>query len=375
MKSKALQISIAFIVGFICIYLFVQSIDDWGMVFASMENIHYGWLGIAIFFNILGIYLRAIRWQLFLGEPKVSVTKLFLIANIGFMGNGIFPARMGELIRPFLVWRSTEHTFPKALATIVVERVYDLMGLLLILAFVFIVLPFPVDGTNSIGQELVVERSSAVTDVESPEAGESLLSIDNPLEWIKSLAKYGLVIFFILFTAIGTLTFAPRWSLGVAGKLLSPLPSPLSLKILSAIQSFEQGASTFRNPKEFSFCLFWTMMVWFSITYGELAVLYAFGIDSVSFAGALFLMVGLCFAVMFPQLPGYIGMFQLAVMTILTQTFFIEKSTAGGIAIVMWLTQIPSVVIAGFISLLIMGVSFTDIRKIQTELPKAVEPE
>src|SRR5690606_4839914 len=91
----------------------------------------------------VGMVIRAYRWQSFLGQPKISAGKLYSYANIGFMANGVLPARMGEFIRAFLIWRHTPHPFTTGLATIVVERVFDLMGLLLILGYVFFTFDFP----------------------------------------------------------------------------------------------------------------------------------------------------------------------------------------------------------------------------------------
>ena len=165
MKSKKVQIIIAFTIGFVCLYLFAKD-QDWPAVWSAMKGAHTGWILMAILLSVNSVLIRAFRWQALLGEPKVSVSKLFLIANIGFMGNGIFPARMGELIRPFLVWRYTPHAFSTALATIVVERVYDLMGLLLCLAIVFALFPFPSPPVNSApGSEITL--SSPETDRKS----------------------------------------------------------------------------------------------------------------------------------------------------------------------------------------------------------------
>jgi len=303
-----------------------------------------------------------------LGEPRVPVLRLFLIANIGFMGNGIFPARMGELIRPFLVWRYTPHAFSTALATVVVERVYDLLGLLLCLAIVFAVFPFPVSPPSSASQAPVLSTpgDSGVSD--------EMMNQD-PREFIKGLAELGILVFAGLFSAIAVMSYAPQWSLKAARTLFRPLPVRLTEKLLKAIESFEKGAVTFRQPGAFITCVLWTLVLWFSIAFSELIVLWALGVYNVSMVGSLFIMAGLCFAVMFPQAPGYLGVYHLAVWLILVKTFFIDSTTATAAAWIMWLTQCPPVIAAGFISLLIMGVSFKEIRHVQQEIPEETLPD
>ncbi|MGC9328272.1 MAG: lysylphosphatidylglycerol synthase transmembrane domain-containing protein [Candidatus Hinthialibacter sp.] len=365
MKSRTFQIVIALTFGLVCLYLFARG-QDWAAVWEAMKGAHLGWALLAAILSVNSILIRAFRWQALLGKPRVSVPKLFLIANIGFMGNGIFPARMGELIRPFLIWRATPHKFSTALATIVVERVYDLMGLLLCLAFVFAVFPFPVDQASTAGAAL--EISVPADGGVSPDMMDQ-----DPQEFIKGLAKLGVFVFAALFGAIAVMSFAPEWSLKIARIFFQPLPAGFSEKLLKAIESFEMGAVSFRKPGSFFYCVMWTLILWVSIAFSELVVLWALGVDSVSMIGALFIMAGLCFAVMFPQAPGYIGVYHFAVQLILVKTFFLDSTTATAAAWIMWLSQVPPVILSGFISLLIMGVSFKEISHVRDEVAETLQ--
>ncbi len=354
MKSRKVQILLAVLIGVTCLVLFICGMD-WKEVIAAIAGANYGWVLAAVFIGYLSMLIRAIRWQSFLGDPKVTIGKLFLIMNIGFMGNGVFPARMGELIRPFLAGRYTDHRFSKALATIVVERIFDLLGLLVILAYVFYVFPFPIDpASNTVSEEI-----AALAGTEQ----------SNVILYVKEFAKYGVFAFIILFSAIGVLTYAPNWSLKVSAWMLKPLPVSFSSKLLHMIKSFEDGASTLRRPLSFLFCLALTLLLWLTIAYSELLILWAFGVTEVGFNGALFFMVGLCFAVMFPQLPGYIGVYQGAAVLLLTSAFLVDKDIAGAVALVMWFSQVPPVIILGFVSLLIMGISFREISHVREEIP------
>ena len=359
MKSKKIQIIIALAIGLGCLYLFAKD-QNWSEVWLAMKGANPGWILLAVILSVNSILIRAFRWRMLLGEPKVPVVKLFLIANIGFMGNGIFPARMGELLRPFLVWKMTPHAFSTALATIIVERIYDLMGLLLILAFVFTVFPFP----SMQGQPAELAASA-----QGSQLTQDIMNTD-PRDYIQGLAKLGVLIFIAMFSAIAVMSYAPQWSLKIARIIFNPLPTGISDKLLKAIESFEKGAVTFRKPLEFLYCVMWTIVLWVSIAFSELLILWALGIDTVGMTGALFLMAGLCFAVMFPQAPGYIGVYHFAVQLILVKTFLIDSTIATAAAWIMWLSQVPPVIVSGFVSLLIMGVSFKEISHVREEIPE-----
>ncbi len=367
MKSKKIQITIAILFGALCLVLFWNSVEDWSEVWAAMKQAKWRYLIVAVMVQYLSMLIRAMRWQSFLGDPKVPLIRLYLITNIGFMSNGVLPARMGELIRPFLVWRYTQHAFPTAVATIVVERVFDLLGLLLILALVLWIAPFPVMES---GPDVELKN-----DVPTSEIEEQIDLPSDPLEWVQGVALMGIVLFLVLFSFISLMTYAPIWSLRVATKILSPLPTKISKPLLQAVVSFEKGASTFRRPSSLFYCLFLTLFLWVSMAFGELVVLWALGITKVSMGGALFLMIGLCFAVMFPQLPGYIGTFQFATWIILHRTFFVESNVAGAAAWVLWLSQVPPVILLGFICLVIMGVSFKEISHVREHLPREIQEE
>lgn len=360
MKSKQIQLIIAILIGLACLYFFAQG-KNWGEVWDAISHAHMGWIFVSVVMGFVAMYIRALRWQSFLGEPRVGTGLLFMIMNIGFMGNGVLPMRMGEFIRPILAGRLTPHKFSSALATIIVERVFDLMGILLCLSFVLIVYTFPeVSPIN--GETLVIE-------VQSEDGVQTVEINDDPMAMVQNFAWFAILIFSVLFASITMLTYAPQISFKLAELCFKPLPQGISSKLLGMVVAFEEGASTFRRPASFLYCLILTMLLWFAIAYSELVLLWAFDVTHISFTGALFIMVSLCFAVMFPQLPGYIGMYQLALTSVLVQLFHVDTDTSGGIAIVMWMCQIPPVIVAGFICLFIMGISFSEISHIKPKDP------
>lgn len=389
MKSHKVQFIVSILIAGVCLYFFVKGMD-WDKVRASMTGANYIFVSISCVFTCLSILLRALRWQWFFGKPWISIHKLFLISGIGFMGNGVLPFRMGELVRPFLIWRFTHHKFSTALATIVVERIFDLMGLLLILVFVLYMFPFPtpmavinnpnltiadsktIASVETGSSQTIQEATSALTETDAP---PSVISETDPRQFIQKFGFLGFLVFIGLFSAICVMSYAPVWSLRIADRLFKPLPASISSKLLKAIESFELGASSFRSSTAFFYSIVWTMVLWISIAFSELLILWAFKINNVGMIGALFIMLGLCLAVMFPQLPGYIFVYQMAVKLMLVSTFNVEENVAVAAAMVMWLTQVPVVIALGFICLPLMGLSFKDISHVRSEMSASNDDE
>src|SRR5574342_698101 len=109
--------------------------EFWGAV----KQANYWWLlpGIAVYF--VGVWVRAWRWHYLLGPiKKVPTATMFPITTIGYMGNNIYPARAGEVLRAVILKRKEGVSVSASLATIIVERIFD--GVVM-LAFVFVNLP------------------------------------------------------------------------------------------------------------------------------------------------------------------------------------------------------------------------------------------
>ncbi|HFE67572.1 MAG TPA: flippase-like domain-containing protein, partial [Chloroflexi bacterium] len=118
-----------------------------GDVWSSMRSANYIWIipGILVYF--LAVWARTWRWDYMLRPFKqIPLVRLFPVVVIGYMGNNVYPFRAGELLRSFVLRERETVPMSGSLATIIVERVFD--GLVMLI-FVFVALPFtPIPGDN-----------------------------------------------------------------------------------------------------------------------------------------------------------------------------------------------------------------------------------
>ena len=106
-------------------------------VISSFKEMDYIYILPAIVLILLGYVFRAYRWQALLESSlKVNVGGLYSPMMVGFMGN-FLPARAAEILRPYLLSKKYNITFAAAFASIVVERLFDMIILLLIFIWVF----------------------------------------------------------------------------------------------------------------------------------------------------------------------------------------------------------------------------------------------
>jgi uncharacterized protein (TIRG00374 family) len=136
-RSIRLLIGIAISAFFIYLTLPSLHLPD---VLASLRTANYWWIlpGVAVY--MVGLWVRAWRWHYTLRHLKaVPVQQLFPLVCIGYFGNNVYPLRAGEVIRSYVLKRSQDISITSSLATVIIERVFDGLTMLL---FVFLALPF-----------------------------------------------------------------------------------------------------------------------------------------------------------------------------------------------------------------------------------------
>lgn len=85
---------------------------------------------------VASAYIQAVRWKTIvkpLGD--YSAWQTFKSVTIGHWFNAVLPARMGELARPFHFAKKNHLPFSTVLATTVLERIFDMLAVLLLAVF------------------------------------------------------------------------------------------------------------------------------------------------------------------------------------------------------------------------------------------------
>lgn len=250
-------------------------------VWDALQTAKYWWLlpGVAVY--MVGLWVRSWRWHYLLRPLKaISTLKMFPIVTIGYMGNNIWPARAGEILRAVVLKRREGVPVSASLATVIVERVYD--GVVM-LAFIFLNLPEVARLTGDSG----------------------FLGKIN----IRSLALWGsgafigaLVVFLLaaMFPAV-TGRLVDR----AAGKFI---PLRYRQKTLDLAHRFLSGLESLRSPQEALMIFVTSVIIWLLETAKYWFVMHAFPFQ-VSFF-TLLLMNGIVnLTTTLPSAPGYIGTF------------------------------------------------------------------
>jgi len=259
-------------------------------------------------------------------EPlgPTSFASAFRATAVGFAASTVLPARAGELIRPYFLARQSRHgqhermSATGAFATIILERLLDLVTVLVLLAlYVF-----------------VFDRDLAVT---NPQAIVWL-------KWIGAIAALGsLTALVVLFVVAGD----PGRLRRTLERLERVVPSTLAGLIARVAEKFARGLGAIRRPRRLLVALMWSFPLWLSIAAGIWAVAVAFRI-AMPFSGSFLIIALLSIGVTIPT-PGAVGGFHAAFRYGATAFFGAPDDAAVGAAIVAHvLSQGPSLLLGLF---------------------------
>ncbi len=299
--------------------------EFWSVV----SRANYLWLlpGIAIYF--VAVWARAWRWHYLLRPVKdVPTRTMFPITTIGYMGNNIYPARAGEVLRAVILKRREGVSISASLATIIVERIFD--GVVM-LAFVFVNLPEVARLTGESGFVGNIQQVAVI--------GTGL--------FLGALAVFLLAAMFP-----GVTVKAGQWCIDHL------LPARLHEKTSSLMHRFLDGLASLRSPVNILMVFVTSVIIWLLETVKYWFVMHAFDF-SVSFF-TLILMNGIVnLATTIPSAPGYIGTFDAPGIAVLT-AYGVDQAVAAGYTLVLHVALWLPITLLGAYYLMGEGIQWSD---------------
>jgi len=293
---------------------------DFGAFWQAVRQANYWWIipGVGVYF--IGVWVRAWRWHYLLRPVKpVPTGIMFPIVTIGYMGNNIYPARAGEVLRAFVLKRREGISISASLATIIVERVFD--GVVM-LAFIFINL-------SELG------RLTGFT-----------IPVFNMTLGIQEIALWGSIAFFGALLVFLLAAMFPAFTDRLVTLLVQRLvPARFRTNILDLSKRFLGGLKSLRSPREALMVFLTSVVIWLLETGKYWFVMHAFNFKVGFFA--LMLMNGVVnLATTIPSAPGYWGTFDLPGIEVL-KAYGIGAETAAGYTLVLHIALLVPITLLG----------------------------
>lgn len=327
--------------GLALLAIFLRGVDARALAQAFQTADPLLLVGVA-FATVLTYLARAWRWG-YLLPPVVRVPfgHLFSATAVGFMAGLVIP-RAGEIVRPYLVARRHPISTAAAFASIILERLVDLITVIFLFGLYLYVLPTPSSQTS----------------------GPLLLKAGGGLAALGAVVVLGLLL---------ALHLRAAKALAVADRLLRPLPARVARPVAAALRSFASGLAVLQaSPTHLMAIAGQSVLVWLTIALGLYWNNLAFGLD-LPFHATFLLLGFLTVGVAVPT-PGMVGGFHEAYLLALTQAFGVDKQTAAAAGIAAHaFTNIP-VLLLGLAFLGREGLSMGKVARM-SEQEAAGDPE
>ena len=290
---------------------------DWPQVWGEIRRARPSLLLAAVVVTGLTYVLRALRWQYMLAPlGDTHFANAFRATVIGFAATFLLPARAGEVIRPLLLARREGLPASATFATIILERLMDMVTVLGLFA-VFVV---TADSATVSAQPAQLARVKA----------GGLLA-----------AVAAAVALTIAFVAAGHPERLGRWAL----RIERVLPAKLARMVAAFVESFTQGLGVLRQPRRLLVSLALSIPRWLSIAAGIWLTSLAFHI-TFPFVGSFLVMTILVVGVAMPT-PGAVGGFHAAYQIGVQSFFGAPDDRAIGAAIVLHAVSFVPVTLLG----------------------------
>jgi glycosyltransferase 2 family protein len=324
--------------------VFLRSVDL-SAAWAETRRANPALLALAVAFTGLTYVIRALRWQYLLAP--IGATRFvtaFRTTVIGFAATFLLPARAGEVIRPYLLARHEGLNATAAFATIILERLLDLIAVLLLFAlFVLTASPGVVSGDPA--QFARVKFGGLMA------AGAAITGA------------------IVLFLAAGH----PERIGRIALRIERLLPARLARVVARFVETFAQGLAVMRQPGRMLVALALSVPLWLAIASGIWLTSRAFHI-TFPYQASFLVMTILVVGVAVPT-PGAVGGFHLAYQISVEVFFNAPLDRAAGAAIVLHAISFVPVTILGIVFMAREGLSLGSARRLAEDAaPVRIDP-
>lgn len=257
----------------------------------------------------LRFVFTTLRWGVFLRPAKkISLRRLFPIIAVSFAANNVLPLRSGEAVRVLLLRQREDVSMSVSVSTVLVERFADLATLLALLFVVGSRIPVPLAMRDAARSLVVV-------------CGIGSACICLALVLRRPLTE-------------------------IAGRYLSKHPGRLGIRIEELAGKFMTGMSALASPRSILLVLVYSFASWAIEAQVYFFVAQSFHLP-ISYAQSVFIMVCAALVVLVPSSPGYVGVFEWTVTTVLVG-FAIDRNAAVAYAVACHLALLLPITLLGW---------------------------
>jgi hypothetical protein len=312
MNKKIIQLGLGLAAGAFCIWLafYLGGVTVEQLISAIKQTNWLYALPMAAV-TMASFYWRTFRWQILLAPLQdIPSYRLYGPLMIGFAFNNILPARAGEIARPLALTKQEKVPFGAGLSTIIVERLVDVITLLVLM----ITMPL------YITLDATVYRSYTVGDTEF-KIGAQFIQDKMPVLSIVSLVLLAGITSFLIPAAKNFYIWILR--------ILPLIPAFVKEKLEAFINSFADGLASLRSIRALSLMILHSAIIWASVAFSFQLMSWGFPGLALTFGQALGFLIVTCIVISIPGPPGFWGVYEFGGMVALLMMGVVPDTPKG----------------------------------------------
>ena len=290
-RNTKVQLGVGILLSALFLYLALRPVSLSDLA-GALGRVNWLWAAPVVIITFLSMYLRAVRWRwLIRPEGDFSAGRLFSPMMAGFGINSIFPGRLGEFARAYVLARREKLSVAAIFATIVVERIFDSVILLILLP--------------------VALASARIDPAFSITYGRFTVT---PAD-IEGLAHKLAVMCAVLSGGALLMIWGPSRRLIQAVIVRLPgLPHRVRDFLVQMINNFVRGFASLRDARSWIVVTALTVAIWITVGWSFQVMAYGFDGMRMTLMQGTAIMVITCFAILIPAAPGYWGLMQIGIV-------------------------------------------------------------
>jgi uncharacterized protein (TIRG00374 family) len=308
---------------------------DWQQFASSLRNVDWAWMSGALGLILLTYVGRSLRWEVMLRPlTRPDFLGVLRATCIGFTAVVLF-GRAGEPVRPYLIARNEKVSFPSQMAAWVVERILDLLMVLLIFGIALTQVSHSAV-RHGPGVQHTLQAGGTVAGV----CGAACLALLIALRQFKGNVQTRL---------LEALTF---------------LPAPLHKRFAIFFTAFGEGMQSTRSSSFTFLLIFYSAMEWAVIIGCDFCLFHAFPATASLGLTDIVIVLGFVSFGSVVQIPGVGGGMQIVTVLVLTEFYGIGLEAASSVALTLWLVSFVVIVPVGLILAFHEGIKWRNLRHI-----------
>ncbi|MCM3870439.1 MAG: flippase-like domain-containing protein [Pyrinomonadaceae bacterium] len=315
---------------------------DWGQVRVAVSQSNGYLLALAVLVISLAYLFRAYRWGALLAPlGPTRLSHLFAATTVGF-GAVFILGRMGEVVRPVVLpMRDPGVRASSSFVTIMVERIYDTMAVVVLFAVNLLWFTPPAN----VGNEFSKVRIAGVVLLILAIAGVAALT------WFRRKSKSAIAWFETRLERLGF------------------VPVRLRRAFIHILEQLAKSLRVLVDGRELAVTTAWTAVIWAGIALANWLVLRAFGLRF-GMSEAIFILGWSLVGSLVPTPGGAAGAFHYATAAGL-MFLGVARETAAAVSIVTHVINFGPAIIFGFFYVVRGDINLTRLRSMMS--PEAVE--